>query len=161
MRRDPAFHCLLGLFQIVPCQWKTWSSKKIFFLFCRIRIGQWLHSCEKELLKKKDLRTVETCFQEYPETPTALTLWLIQIIFFALEKITSIFTVRNGFAKVSRDPDKLTVQEPTDINYMRRSNISNLGHPMSLVIWTESLLRKLWRFHFVIYPSYSYQRLNF
>lgn len=75
---------------------------------------------KKEIVKEKDLNTVETCFQECPETFMALTLLLIQINFLALRKIY--VPVRDGFARVSHDQDRLPVQEPTDINYMRKSN---------------------------------------
>lgn len=53
----------------------------------------------------------------------ALTLLFIQSNFLALRKIIfSCFTVRNGFARINYDQDRLPVPEPTDDNYMRKSN---------------------------------------
>lgn len=62
----------------------------------------------------------------------ALTLLSIQIIFFALGKIPY-FTVRNDFARISQNQDKLPAQELiTDTDYKRKSSMSNLKHQMSL-----------------------------
>lgn len=62
----------------------------------------------------------------------ALILLSIQIIPFALGKIPYI-TVRNDFARVSQDQDKLPVQELiTDTKYKRKSSMSNLKHQMFL-----------------------------
>ena len=62
----------------------------------------------------------------------ALTLLSIQIIFFALGK-TPYFTVRNDFARISQNQDKLPAQELiTDTDYKRKSSMSNLKHQMSL-----------------------------
>lgn len=109
-------------------------KKRIFFGFVfHNRIGQWLHSCEKrkkKLLKEK--RIWGLLKPVYPETPMALTSRLIQMIFFALGKITSTSTVRNASARMPRDQDPLPPSAGAHWCWLREEKeCIQRGHQMS------------------------------
>ena len=53
----------------------------------------------KKIVKEKYLSTVESCFEECPETLMALTLLFIQIHFFALGEISFMFHCKEWLCK--------------------------------------------------------------
>lgn len=53
--------------------------------------------------EKGFLRLLKSVFQECPETPMALTLLLIEIIFLPLGKISYLLVCKDGFTGVNLD----------------------------------------------------------
>lgn len=76
---------------------------------------------------------MKSVFQECPETPMALTLLLIKIIFLPLGKISYLLVCKDGFTRVNHDWDKLPIQEPTDTNYMMKKK--NTQDVLSYLDW--------------------------